>query len=209
MGEERFIDYYELMQISPNAETETIQRVYRMLAARYHPDNPQTGDVEKFVVLQEAHAILSDPEKRPAYEVFRAQQKLKPLSVFSLKEFAIGIDGETNRRLGVLCLLYHRRRTNPDEPSLSLLDLEGLMAFPREHLLFTMWYLSEKKLIRRDERSNYEITAQGIDYVESNLSSHRVIYRLLKAAENGDTRSDDLRVWMSEPVGGDNGLIAE
>ena len=33
-----FIDYYELLQISSNAEPETIQRVYHMLAARYHPD---------------------------------------------------------------------------------------------------------------------------------------------------------------------------
>jgi len=192
MPEDHFIDYYELLQISPNAETETIQRVYRMLAARYHPDNPQTGDVEKFVLLHEAHTTLTDPVKRSAYDALRTQEKLKPLSVFSLKEFAVGIDGETNRRLGVLCLLYHRRRTNPDDPSLSLLDLEGLMAFPREHLLFTMWYLSEKKLIRRDERSNYEITAQGIDYVESNLASNRVIYRLLKAAENGNTRSESV-----------------
>ena len=37
MEEKAFVDYYELMQISPNAEIETIQRVYRMLAARYHP----------------------------------------------------------------------------------------------------------------------------------------------------------------------------
>jgi len=36
-----FVDYYELMQISQNAELPTIQRVYRMQAARYHPDNPR------------------------------------------------------------------------------------------------------------------------------------------------------------------------
>jgi curved DNA-binding protein CbpA len=46
---EKFLDFYELMQISPNAEPETVQRVYRMLAARYHPDNTQTGDPELFV----------------------------------------------------------------------------------------------------------------------------------------------------------------
>ena len=88
-------------------------------------------------------------------------------------------------------------------------ELKPLMAFPREHLLFTMWYLSEKKLIRRDDRSNYEITSQGIDYVESNLGSNRVIYRLLKAAENGDTRSDDLRVWMSEPAGEEDTRVTQ
>ena len=37
-------EYYELLQISPNAEAETVHRVYRLLAARYHPDNPHTGN---------------------------------------------------------------------------------------------------------------------------------------------------------------------
>ena len=46
-----FVDYYELMQISSNAEPETIHRVFHMLAARYHPDNPQSGDTEKFLLL--------------------------------------------------------------------------------------------------------------------------------------------------------------
>ncbi len=203
MPEDRFIDYYEFMQISPSAEHETVLRVYRMLAARYHPDNPQTGDVEKFVLLNEARDVLADPARRAAYDVHRVRNSAKPLTVFSLKDFAIGIDGEANRRLGVLCLLYHRRRTNTDEASLSLLDLENLMSFPREHLLFTLWYLIEKQLVRRDERSNYEVTAEGIDYVESNLRENRVFYKLLKAAESGDTRSDDLRVWVAEQVATD------
>jgi curved DNA-binding protein len=44
-------NYYEFLQISPNAEAATIQRVYRFLAGRYHPDNPETGDTDKFVLL--------------------------------------------------------------------------------------------------------------------------------------------------------------
>ena len=42
--ESELTDYYELLQISPNAEPETIHRVYRLLAQRFHPDNGQTGD---------------------------------------------------------------------------------------------------------------------------------------------------------------------
>ncbi len=42
--QEEFADYYEVLELSPAAETETIHRVYRLLAARYHPDNAQTGD---------------------------------------------------------------------------------------------------------------------------------------------------------------------
>ena len=56
-----FIDYYELLQISPNAELETIQRVYKMLATRYHPDNPETADQDRFVPLTHAYETLSDP----------------------------------------------------------------------------------------------------------------------------------------------------
>jgi len=62
--------------------------------------------------------------------------------------------------------------------------------------------LSKKETIRRDERSNCEIRAEGIDYVEKNLSSNRVMYRLLKTAENGDTRNDDFGVWTAEDFQG-------
>jgi hypothetical protein len=63
------LDCYEAMQLSPNADAETISRVYRLLAARYHPDNRETGDSEKFIRLSEAYQILSDPEKRARYDV--------------------------------------------------------------------------------------------------------------------------------------------
>ena len=49
------VDYYELLQISPNAEPETIHRVYRLLAQRYHPDNRETGNAQKFRQLHDAY----------------------------------------------------------------------------------------------------------------------------------------------------------
>jgi len=184
MAGEKFVDYYELLQISPNAEAETIQRVYRMLAGRYHPDNPETGDLERFVRLQAAYQVLADPERRADYDARFQQQQWRPLPTFEMKEFVVGIEAEANRRLGLLCLLYNRRRTDPEHPSLSVLELESLMSFPREHLQFTVWYLKEKNLVRRDERSSdYMITSEGVDYVESHLPANRIVYKLLKAAE--------------------------
>ena len=64
-----FSDHYEVLQLSPNADTETVDRVYRMLAKRYHPDNYQTGDAAKFKTIVAAHRVLSDPEQRTAYDV--------------------------------------------------------------------------------------------------------------------------------------------
>ena len=89
-----FVDYYEMMQISPNAELATIQRVYRLLAARYHPDNPETGNTDQFVLLQKAYQVLSDPEARAQYDSALAQQTAGPMPVFEMKEFVVGIDAE-------------------------------------------------------------------------------------------------------------------
>ena len=196
MSQPDFTDYYELLQISPNAENETIQRVYKMLAARYHPDNPETADVAKFVLLNEAHRVLSDPELHREYDLQHQLHFAEPIGLFEMKEFAAGIDGEANRRMGILCLLYNRRRSNPDDAGLSLLEFESMMSFPREHLMFTMWYLRERNYLRQDEASDYVITGDGVDYVESHLPSNRLLYKLLKAAESGTTRTG-----AREPIG--------
>jgi len=184
-----FVDYYELLQISPNAEPETIHRVYKMLAQRYHPDNPETGDVDRFLLLNQAFETLADPALRTSYNTIYEDHRARPIDLFETKEFAIGVDGESNRRMGILCLLYTRRRSDPDDPGISLLEFESIMSFPREHLLFTMWYLKEQELLRMEGNSDYSITATGIDYVEKHLPDNKMIYRLLKAAESGSART--------------------
>jgi curved DNA-binding protein CbpA len=185
-------DYYELLQISPNAEVETIHRVFRLLAARYHPDNPHTGNMEMFVKLREAFEVLSDRERRAAYNEQLQTRHAKPLPVFELKDFIVGIEAEANRRLGVLCLLYNRRRSQPDKPNLSVLELEALTALPREHLEFTIWYLKEKNFVRRDDTtSDYTITSEGVDWVESKTTSNRIVYRLLKSPERSPEEPED------------------
>lgn len=183
--DETFVDYYELMQISPNAEAGTVQRVFRMLAARYHPDNPQTGDMDRFLMLNRAYRTLIDPGLRAEYDAELQLRRATPIGVFNLKEFTLGIDGENNRRMGLLCLLYNRRRSDPDRPGVSVLELETMMSIPREHLMFTIWYLKEKDLIRSDQNSDLVISFQGADFVEQRLPSHDVLYKLLKAAESG------------------------
>ena len=72
---------------------------------------------------------------------------------------------------------------------MSILEFETLMSMPREHLMFSMWYLKEKQLIRQDESSDFVITAEGVDQIEANLPSHRMLYNLLKSSEDGTTRA--------------------
>ena len=72
------LDYYEFLQISPNAEPSTIHRVYRFLAGRLHPDNPGTGDAEKFLLLKQAFDVLSDPERRAEYDATLKKEAPQP-----------------------------------------------------------------------------------------------------------------------------------
>jgi curved DNA-binding protein CbpA len=199
MSESGFVDYYELLQISPNAEPETVHRVFKMLAQRYHPDNPETGDTERFVLLNQAFDTLSNPALRSSYDSLYQEHRAKPIELFESKDFTFGVDGEANRRMGILCLLYTRRRSDPDDPGISLLEFESIMSFPREHLLFTMWYLKERNLLEMDDASDYVITGDGVDYVEANLPSNKILYKLLGAAESGSPRTASKAEPASEP----------
>ena len=66
----QFRDYYDVLGLARTATEEDIKKAYRALARKYHPDiNP--GDAtaeEKFKELNEAHTVLSDPEKRERYD---------------------------------------------------------------------------------------------------------------------------------------------
>jgi len=180
---EVFVDYYELMQISPKADPDTIHRVFRIMAARYHPDNKETGNNDTFLLLSKAYSVLSDPARRVSYDARHQDQRAQPLPVFGLKEFAEGMEGEVNRRLGILSLLYNRRRTNPEVPGISVLELETMMSFPREHLEFTIWFLREKQYIRPGDHSDYVISASGVEYLESEVPSNRILSKLLHAPQ--------------------------
>ena len=174
-------DYYEVLQISRHADIETIHRVYRIMAARFHPDNPRTGDTDTFLLLKHAYEVLVDPERRAKYDQARALEEDGPLPIFELQDFVYGLKGEINRRLGVLALLYNRRRANQDNPGLSMLDLEKRMAFPREHLNFALWYLRSKGFVTQEDNSDCGITASGIDFIESHCASDELIQRLIHA----------------------------
>jgi curved DNA-binding protein CbpA len=199
MSESGFVAYYELLQISPNAEPETVHRVYKMLAQRYHPDNPETGDTERFVLLNQAFDTLSNADLRSSYDSLYQEHRAKPIELFETKDFTIGVDGESNRRMGILCLLYTRRRSDPDDPGISLLEFESIMSFPREHLLFTMWYLKERNFLQMDHSSDYVITGDGVDYVEEHLPNNKILYKLLEAAQGGSMRTPSKAESASEP----------
>ena len=163
-------DYYEILQISPNAEPETVHRVYRLLAQRFHPDNHESGNETRFRAIAQAYRILSDPEERARYDVVHSALRQHRWRVASnCGDADTDFESEQRVRLAVLELLYTRRRTESETPGLSLLDIEALIGCPREHLEFSVWYLTQKKFVTRSDGSILTITVDGIDYVEKNL----------------------------------------
>ncbi len=184
-------DYYEFLQISPNAEISTIHRVYRFLAGRHHPDNPETGDAEKFVLLKQAYDVLSDPERRAEYDATNKKEAPQPVPLSASIDFMDSIEGEMNRRLAVLGLLYLQRRTNPYAPEVSLSEVETRMGFPRDYLQFTTWYLRNKNYITQADNSDFTLTALGVDFVEANRASVPVLNRLLTSG-TGPSTADEM-----------------
>jgi len=66
-------DYYEILGVPRNATQEEIKRAYRRLVLKYHPDRNKSKEAEeKFKEINEAYAVLSDPEKRRQYDAMGA-----------------------------------------------------------------------------------------------------------------------------------------
>ncbi|MCB9359391.1 molecular chaperone DnaJ [Candidatus Woesearchaeota archaeon] len=63
-------DYYDLLGVSKNSTREEIKKAYKKLAKKYHPDNQETGDAERFKKINEAAAVLGDDKKRQHYDQF-------------------------------------------------------------------------------------------------------------------------------------------
>jgi curved DNA-binding protein CbpA len=183
--EEGPVDYYEVLQVNTNAEQETIDRVYRMLAQRYHPDNQQSGDEDRFRTLLEAYTVLKDPEQRARYDVLHQQRrKDRWRLVASGAQSENDFEMEQVVRLTVLEALYTKRRIQPENPGIYLREFEQLTGVPREHLEFTHWFLQQKKLVASDDHSRLLLTVEGAEYLEQSYRSNLQQKRLKAANDN-------------------------
>ena len=141
-GDPSLTDYYEALQISPNADLDTIQRIYRMMAQRFHPDNAETGNQAAFQLILQAYRVLSDPEKRAEYDAqHRAATEVR-WQIFDKPESSAGsgIEEEKKKRWALLSALYMKRKNDPERPGMRFRDFTALLGCPIEHLRFALWY---------------------------------------------------------------------
>jgi curved DNA-binding protein len=94
----KFQDYYETLGVARDASREEIQRAYRKLARKYHPDvNKEPGAEEKFKQAGEAYEVLKDPDKRKKYDElghnWKAGQDFRPPPGYENVSFNFGGPG--------------------------------------------------------------------------------------------------------------------
>ena len=206
MSDRPFVDHYEILQISQTADTETVERVYRLLAKRYHPDNADTGNAARFNQVHTAYKILSNPEQRAKYDVTYDQDNSTQWQVFD--QSTAGDDRDQDQRLfqGILSLLYVARRRNPEGGGLGEFRLERMLATPREHLAFPLWYLRQRQWIEKLDNGVLAITVEGVDKVGSkalSLPTDRLLAESSVATSRGDTPTPEPRALADRTRAGD------
>jgi len=159
-----FVDHYEVLQVSPKADGETIRRVYRIQAQRFHPDNLDTGNPEVFRRISEAYEVLVDPQRRADYD--RDHQEAQRRAAIGVP-VAPPVMDEMQRREKILSLLYSRRFSDPQHPSLGLRELEALLNTPKGQLEFSLWYLKECGYLVRSDSAAHTITLKGVQFAEA------------------------------------------
>jgi len=162
----RFQDHYVVLGISPEAEGEVIHKAYSAKAAKFHPTKGETPDKEKYDSVTQAFEVLSDPMARNVFDGLRAKDESEALTKFSGAEFFDSIAKENDRRDAVLCLLYDRRRLKPITPGIAIRQMEAMMYITADELQFTIWFLKKKLWVVSDDKSNIQISIDGMVYLE-------------------------------------------
>lgn len=118
------IDLYERLGLSPGASAQVIRKQFRLLARLYHPDyTPNPEFHERFLGLEAAYTILSDPERRGRYDRWLAERPVgeRPLTIETrLGPASLGA-GIGRQRLYLLVTLVARSIPENDGPPLNLM----------------------------------------------------------------------------------------
>jgi len=177
----KFQDHYMVLGLEPKSDSDAIQKAYSKLAQKYHP-NSDTPNPEKFEAVNFAYEILSDPMLRREFDKLKGITGEEGGPKFSGAHFFDALGREAGLRMALLCVLYDRRRTKPFTPSVSLRNIENILDATTEELNFTLWYLKQRSYATNDDKSNLQITVEGMDFLESNRPSSTVVMPFIKAS---------------------------
>lgn len=178
MADSAFVNYYELLQVSPGAPAKLIELAARLIGSQYHPKNPQTGDAEKYDLVKVAYRTLADAASRKKYDEELASQGAASVSsatpasdqhtgpVMAPKDGQEAVRVERAKRSRIMALLYAQLLDDPDNPGVSTAELVQQMGYQREDMLFALWFLREQGLARVTDKGVYSLTTDGCAWVE-------------------------------------------
>ncbi len=159
-----------------DCDTKDLEHSYRYLAKLYHPDHPETADVEKFNAVIEAYRALRNPDHRHEYDIIYVANTEGVKFKSSLDEqtqvdenSALG-DADVHEK--TLRMLYRRRREHALDPGVAPFFVQEMLNCSDEHFNFHVWYLKAKGFIETTEQGTLAITIEGIDHV---ISTSRTI----------------------------------
>jgi curved DNA-binding protein CbpA len=181
-----FVDYYKIMGVRSDVSLDELGRKFHRLAKRYHPDNPQTGNRDRFDLLVEAHNMLKDQGKRSQYDIL-----YKQIVGTNQSHSSDGTGGDTvgqdvDIQSKLLSVFYNRRRHNIREPGVPEMELERIFGCKIENLEFHLWYLKAKHWIERLENGMFSITVEGIDHVNAEHQRKTTTMLLMDRSQDYD-----------------------
>ncbi|MCC6590080.1 MAG: DnaJ domain-containing protein [Bryobacterales bacterium] len=177
----KFQDHYVVLGIDPKSDTEAIHSAYADLAKKFHPNTKITGDKEKFQAVNQAYEVLMDASARAAFDAIRSGPQDEGAPTFSGRAFFEGLQRFSACRNSILSVLYDRRYKKPRTPGLSMRQMEAMLAAESEEIQLAVWYLKQKSYVYSDDRSNLNITVQGMDALEENPPALETIEKLMKS----------------------------
>ena len=178
----KFQDHYKVLDVDPKATLDTIHQAYGKLAEKYHPRNAATGDQAKFDAINLAYEVLCDSGLRHEFDKLKGLGDDKAEFMFSGLDFFEALGRETALRTALLCLLYDRRRLKPFTPGLSMRRVENILECTSDGLNFALWYLKQRNMVASDDKSNLQITVEGMDHLERNPPKPETVMPMIKAA---------------------------
>lgn len=135
-----FVDCYAVLEVHPECDARTLEVAYRHLAKIYHPDHPETADMDRFGRIIEAYRVLRNAERRANYDVLYALN-----TGFAFSPSGSGREEETaaltdaNIHTKMLMFLYKKRRENTRYPGVSEFGFLRSLNLVDENLDFHIW----------------------------------------------------------------------
>lgn len=161
-----FVDYYKILQVSPNCDAKKLETSYHRLAKMYHPDHVETADVNSFNEVIEAYRALRNPDERDAYDLLYGRMtgfKFRSNDEENEVERIAVSDGDAHAK--ILLFLYKRRREHAQDAGVGRYFVQVMLNCSDDQFEFHIWYLKSKGLIETTEQGSLAITIEGVDHV--------------------------------------------